>query len=75
MTVKAEQPAAKKATKKTAPKSETAAVEDSQKVGFRLEPSGETKQYAKFSPPADSGCVGSIYAPKGTKVIKVLLEG
>lgn len=35
-----------------------------------LEPS---KSYAKFAPPEGSGCVGTLYAPLGTKTVKVLL--
>jgi hypothetical protein len=36
---------------------------------------GDTKSYATFTPPKDSGCVGKLYAPLGTETVKVLLIG
>lgn len=43
-------------------------------VAFALEPAGSTKTYAKFTFPEGSGCVGTVYAPLGTKTVKVRLE-
>jgi len=34
---------------------------------------GNTKNYAKFVPPADCGVTGALYAPLGTAQIRVLL--
>ena len=62
----------KPAKNKAAPKVETA---ETQSIKFTMEAQAETKTYAKFTPPADSGCVGQLYVPKGTKVVKVLIEG
>lgn len=45
------------------------------RVPVQLELVGETKTYAKFAPPASSGCVGTLYAPLGTEEVKVLLIG
>jgi hypothetical protein len=45
------------------------------KIGFTLEKQADTKSYAKFTPPASSGCVGSLYVPLGTLEVKVLLIG
>ena len=42
---------------------------------FAMVHAGDTKTYAKFQPPAGSGCVGTLYAPLGTKEIKVLMIG
>jgi hypothetical protein len=42
---------------------------------FVCEESGETKSYAKFTPPKNSGCVGTLYVPLGTVEVKVLLIG
>lgn len=75
MAEKREGVTAKKSTKKAAAKPAAEETTDTQKLGFRLTADGETKQYAKFSPPADSGCVGTLYVPKGTQTVKVLLEG
>jgi hypothetical protein len=43
-------------------------------VAFALTPDGSTRTYAKFKAPEGSGCVGTFYAPLGTKVVKVRLE-
>jgi hypothetical protein len=48
---------------------------DTTKIQFELVADGETKTYAKFRVPDGNGCVGSIYAPKGTQIVKVLLIG
>lgn len=45
------------------------------RITFSFEIGEETKQYQKISPPADSGCVGTLYVPKGVKRAKILLEG
>ena len=34
---------------------------------------GDTKNYAKFVPPADSGVTGTIYAPLGTVEVKAVV--
>lgn len=62
----------------TAPKTtkaveETPAAPETVKVQVNLVYTGDTKKYAKFEPPADSGCVGTFYAPLGTDEVKVLL--
>lgn len=67
----------KKAGTKAA-KGETAPVAaetKAERYGFTLEQGDETKSYAKFVAPKDSGCVGTLYAPKGTKTVKVLIIG
>lgn len=75
----ATRPAAARA-RKTTPAKVTApapeAVEETaQKVTFELEAKGTTKTFAKFEAPAGTGCVGTFYAPLGTKTVKVLLVG
>lgn len=35
----------------------------------------DTKSYAVFAPPKDSGCVGKIYVPKGTARVRVRITG
>lgn len=40
-----------------------------------LEYTGDTAKYAKFVPPTGSGCVGTFYAPPGTKAVKVKISG
>ena len=45
------------------------------RVQFALETQGDTKTYSKFTPPASSGCVGTLYVPHGTQEVKVLLIG
>lgn len=45
------------------------------KIVFALVAEGETKRYAVFSPPADSACVGKLYAPIGTQEVRVQLIG
>ena len=50
--------------------------EDLAKVGpIDLEFSHETKNYAVFTPPKGTGCVGSFYAPPGTTQVRVMLYG
>lgn len=64
------------AAKPAAPKATPAADEDLAKVGpIPLDFSHETKNYAVFTPPKDSGCVGSFYAPPGTTGVRVMLYG
>jgi hypothetical protein len=66
--------AAKAAPVKTAVATPAAAAETGeQRTTVALVPAGETKTYAKFSPPDDSGCVGTFYAPLGTTDVRVLL--
>jgi hypothetical protein len=35
----------------------------------------ETKTYGKCQPPKSSGCVGTLYVPKGVTEVKVLMIG
>lgn len=60
---------------KPEPKPEPTDIADTTKrrVTLELEPLEPTKSYAKFTPPAGSGCVGTFYAPLGTETVKVLL--
>lgn len=67
----AQKPAA--TTKTTKAVEEAPATPESVKVQVNLVYTGDTKKYAKFEPPADSGCVGTFYAPLGTDEVKVLL--
>lgn len=71
-----------KATPKAKPAEAAAEVESTEtpaaeptKVGLVLDhhPDGDTKSYARFVPPAGSGCVGTFYAPPGTTEVRVLL--
>jgi len=61
------------APKAKPPAEETPATPETVKVQVNLVYTGDTKKYAKFEPPADSGCVGTFYAPLGTDEVKVLL--
>ncbi len=63
-------PAAPKAAAKV---EEAPTAPETVKVQVNLVYTGDTKKYAKFEPPADSGCVGTFYAPLGTDEVKVLL--
>lgn len=63
-------------TKPATPKAAPATDEDLAKVGpIPLDFSHETKNFAVFTPPKDSGCVGSFYAPVGTTEVRVMLYG
>ena len=76
-------PAAAKSAAKPAPVKSTAtapamvAGDDAEKtrITFALEMGEDTKTYRKFNPPADSGCVGTLYVPHGTEEVRVLLIG
>lgn len=66
--------------KKTTPvvkTEDTGAVteEGTTKVTFEMVDAGETKTYHKYTPPADSGVVGTLYFPRGTQGAKVLFYG
>lgn len=73
------------ATKAAAAAPATAAVEeqdsDLQRVGpFELVAKDASKSYAKFDLAVDAdgnatGCVGTVYAPLGTTVVKVVYYG
>lgn len=70
----------KPAAKATVAKPATAAVavasvEGPTKFGFSMDQLDPTKTYAKFTPPASSGCVGTLYVPHGTVEVKVLVIG
>lgn len=75
--------AATSAPKTTAAKTpaKAAAEEEVQRIQVTLaEPFEETKSYAKFnlkydSDGNDTGMVGTMYAPKGTRTVKILLVG
>lgn len=51
------------------------AEEDKMKIQVNLVSAGETKSYAKFTPPPGAGCVGTLYVPLGTEEVKVLIIG
>lgn len=74
----ARKPAAKRAPAKAASAKATPAkaptAEAANAVAFALDAAGSTKTYAKFTFPEGSGCVGTVYAPLGTKTVKVRLE-
>lgn len=75
-TTTAKPAAAKTAAAKPAEAPAPAEDADLVRVGpFELDANGETKSYAKFSPPADSGCVGTLYVPLGTEQVRVVLYG
>lgn len=69
--------AAASTRRKAAPAEETATTTETEttvdRLEFELEPMGETKQYAVFVPPADSGCVGKLYGPKGASSVTVII--
>lgn len=68
-------PARKAAPRKAAPKKTApATAAEVSATGYVLEAAGVTKKYAKFTFPEGSGCVGTVYAPLGTKTVKVRLE-
>lgn len=71
----AAKPAQKAATapKTTKATEEAPAAPETVKIQVNLVYTGDTKKYAKFEPPADSGCVGTFYAPLGTEEVKCLL--
>ena len=75
MAEKTDAVAVKKVAKKRAAKPPVEAAAETQRITFAMEEQPETKTWAKFVPPADSGCVGQLYVPKGAKVVKVLIEG
>lgn len=67
--------AAKATTKAAAPKAteEAPPADPREKVLVPFDYAGDTKSYAVFVPPADSGCVGKAYVPLGTEEVRVLL--
>lgn len=66
-------PAKSTAAPAEAPEAEVAATEPvAQKTTVQWEHVETTKGYEKFKAPAGAGCVGNVYAPLGTKVVKVL---
>lgn len=69
--------AAKATPAKAAPAAKVdESTEDLAKVGpIELEFKNETKNYAVFTPPKGTGCVGSFYAPLGTTQVRVMLYG
>jgi hypothetical protein len=65
------------APKTAAPRKTASRVKPAETVdatAFALEPDGQTKSYVKFKFPGSTGCVGTVYVPLGTKVVKVRLE-
>lgn len=71
---KATKAAPRKAPAKKAPATPAATTTEVDYVAFALEPDSPTKNFARFKYPEGSGCVGTMYAPLGTKVVKVRLE-
>lgn len=68
--------------RKSAPRKATAPVvtktvgdDNRERYQFEMVHAGDTKTYAKFAPPMGSGCVGTVYAPLGTRAVKVLMIG
>lgn len=45
------------------------------KIKFEFIIGDETKSYQTIIPPADSGCVGKLYVPKGVTRAVILLTG
>lgn len=72
---KAAAPAAKAAAAPAEAKSGATTEDGTTRVAFPLTALEPTKRYAKFEPPADSGCVGALYVPLGTTEVRVLLVG
>ena len=54
---------------------DTTEEETTEAYTFDLEPRDDTKTYSKWEPPKSSGCVGTIYAPKGTTRVRVRIAG
>jgi hypothetical protein len=44
-------------------------------AAISLIPMGETRQYSKWSPPENIGCVGTFYAPLGATAVTVTISG
>lgn len=42
---------------------------------MELEQMDDTKSYSRWTPPKGSGCVGTFYAPLGTKAVRVKISG
>lgn len=53
------------------------AVDDAgrENYAFDLTEGKPTKSYSVWEPPAGSGCVGKLYAPLGTRQVRVRLVG
>lgn len=72
---------APKATAAKAPAKAATAEDEVQRIQVTLaEPFEETKSYAKFNlkwdaDGNDTGMVGTLYAPHGTRTVKILLVG
>lgn len=60
---------------KAAPAIQKAAEDGREVYVFDLVHLADTKTYAKFGAPEGSACVGTFYAPLGTKAVKVKLTG
>lgn len=77
----ATKPAPRAAATKPAPKATPAVAEEVQRVQVTLgEMTEETKSFAKFNlkwdaDGNDTGMVGTLYAPLGTRTVKILLVG
>lgn len=54
---------------------ETEATAEVEAYVFDLEQIEDTKSYSRWVPPKGSGCVGTFYAPLGTKAVKVKFSG
>lgn len=60
------------------PAPSTAAVTDdgtTELYEVELIPMGETRTYSKWSPPDNSGCVGTFYAPLGAVGVTMKITG
>ena len=64
-----------KATPAKAEVAEETAAAEAESYVVDLEYTGDTAKYAKFVPPVGSGCVGTFYAPPGTKTVRVKITG
>lgn len=69
-----------KTTATEAPPAEEVAAATPQTLTFSLAQLGDTKNYSTFDISQDvngnaTGCVGKFYAPLGTQVVKIRVEG
>jgi len=48
--------------------------DDVDRLRLSLEHTKSTTRYERFDVPAESGCIGALYVPKGAKSVKILIE-
>jgi hypothetical protein len=67
----------KPAPAKAATKAVSAPADGVQEIKMELVPAGETKNFAKFSVPAElkGVCAGNLYVPLGATTVRVLVIG